>query len=345
MTARIDQAALTRLGACAAGFEWLAGQAQDGGLSIDAAIEALLAAGDTGFLAWGFLRAPEWRRRAPVELQARVMGPGYHALAGLVDGLPRFHWLDPPPGDEALDLRATVETHLRRLSPLGFAPPSATVPVLRRSLVEAFRLTAADVHPEGRSGEAHDDRGVLFQAAWRAAAAASGEHRGSAAERVVAALRKADRPAAPSPWFSLRFAVEAELADNLAEIAPVRDQTREAATDLATAGTYAAACRRFARAERDPAWIAAERAVFDGEAPTDALRSVVWAGRAVSEAACRDAVGEALWLLADVESPSPFAPLLDLWRWGYWPAGLVEEGFVVGDPRLPDPVSGGQDHV
>jgi hypothetical protein len=106
---------------------------------------------------------------------------------------------------------------------------------------------------------------------------------------------------------------------------------------------------------RDAAWAAARAAARDAAwaAAWDAAWAAAWAAAwdaawdaasAAARAAARDAAWAAAWaaasgaqhlVVADIVGwPSPWEPLLDLWRLGCWPIGVARGEFVVYVPEV-----------
>ena len=135
-----------------------------------------------------------------------------------------------------------------------------------------------------------------------------------------------------SSWTTTMANLLQDLREKLQPIHEVRQQAEEAVQDGLARGCYAQLPDLLGAAAGAPHPSAAP-ATPDAAGrliaePVQRLRQQVTA------AAERDAVGEALWLLADVQAPSPFPPLLTCWRQGVWPVGLLDDRFLLADPRL-----------
>ncbi|MFC1935300.1 hypothetical protein ACFLX9_00820 [Chloroflexota bacterium] len=88
------------------------------------------------------------------------------------------------------------------------------------------------------------------------------------------------------------------------------------------------------------AWATARRN-WDGATPWPSPQDALWqkvaysiraASRVVCGAAAADAARAAEYLVgAHRLPPNPFGPLMEVWRLGYWPMGVIEGRFVVGD--------------
>ncbi|MBI4339156.1 MAG: hypothetical protein HY680_04305 [Chloroflexi bacterium] len=64
----------------------------------------------------------------------------------------------------------------------------------------------------------------------------------------------------------------------------------------------------------------------------------------VSGAAAADAARAAEYLMGShLLPPDPFEPLMEVWRLGYWPMGVIEGRYVLGDlsPMIPSVAAAG----
>ena len=109
------------------------------------------------------------------------------------------------------------------------------------------------------------------------------------------------------------------VADWAAARDAARDAAEDAARDAAEDAAWSAARDAAWSAARDAAGSAARSAARD--AAGDAARSAAWAAeyRTVADL---------------VDWPSPWEPLVDMWRLGCWPVGVVRGEFVVFVPPV-----------
>jgi hypothetical protein len=113
-----------------------------------------------------------------------------------------------------------------------------------------------------------------------------------------------------------RTTVREWVEETLADIPGVAQQVRLAAGDPVHATVFRVVREKLRRG-----------GAVAGDDP-DPFRTCT----VIASQAREDAVGHALWLLADVQAPSPFEPLISLWRQGCWPAGISGGRFVLGVP-------------
>ena len=157
---------------------------------------------------------------------------------------------------------------------------------------------------------------------------------GPQGDKVVALLEAL----AGFAWLKPSSAVTAEQLHPLVE-----EHLRRLARFHALVGSASVRVVQGWRSISDAAWAAAWAAAWD--AARAAARTAAWAA---ASAAARDAARDAAWaaaraaasgaqhlVVADIVGwPSPWEPLLDLWRLGCWPIGVVRGEFVVYVPEV-----------
>lgn len=341
---RIDRQMLLRHQACREGLEWFSSQWPAESTSFADGLAALQRDGHRDFLAWVALHVPELRALAPPELVASVLGPRWSELAMLADSLSTFRWLAPTaPPDE---LAALVHMHAERL----VAQSGASAGFTASAVVPLEVAWSEVVPPVSESWDAQHGEGpppLEWAASWRCAYRAAQQGGEPAAEAALQALlasaqvttcapsqAQAALGLQPALWFEQRQRIIGDLSVQLRSIAKVAQQVCRTVDDIAFLRCYGRAKRCFAAASQEEAFSASGRSLWylTGQ-HTGEQEAVVHGASTVAATARLDVGAAALWLLADVRAPSPFAPILEIWRLGYWPAGPVNGTFLIGDPN------------
>ncbi len=345
---RIDRQLLVNHQACREGLDWFSTRFTTESTSFTDGLAALQRDGHPEFIAWAALHVPELRDLAPPELLAGILGPRWAELGALADRLSRFRWLAPT--QDAADVAGLIEMHGERLAAQA-GVPSGFNQVKIVPIEEAFAQVVAAVSQTWDAAQGDGPPAVSWALLWRRAylAARSG---GEAAAQTAVSRLLADAAATaaqvspgmaqaemalgvpPAPWFELRQRVIGDLSLQLRPIAQVAQQVCRTVDDLAFLRCYARTKRSLAAVSYGEDFTSAERVLIKlAGQHRPAAEAVVHGASTVAACARLDVGAAALWLLADVRAPNPFAPLLEVWRLGYWPAGAIDGTFLIGDPR------------
>ena len=334
MSLRLDAAALVERAACGEGEDWFSARFPDG-VEPARALAVALADGRPEFVAWAALRLPRLRGSVPSEALGAVLGPRAEALCALADAVAAERATAGSPSVEDSDRTVWTRlatTHARRLARFGPVVTPAFVAVEAWSLERLALTLLADL--EGAAAAEHHQTlpaplGRAFVAALRAASAGLPED--VATERLRAAALASPPASSPHTTASALGAIAGWLAERLRPLGPVARQVEAALGDVAFVSVFAAARAALAPLTADGGPWARAGAWVDAALGTErcAAAAVTAAAAALAHRARVDASVAGLWLLADVDAPSPAEPLVALWARHLAPWGLHGGTFVL----------------
>ncbi len=343
---------IEEFGACDKGAEWFVESFGENGVSVSQLVEKANADKKTGYLIWCAYRLP-WLRQALGEASLnRLIGLEHRALQTLVDELPHYSWLR---ADGISDRVATrlANTHLRRLAPLGFIPTASVISVVRWPLSGAWSHIVPTISLFAEDHE-FDAPPPLWSAVWRTAVKSHEETQKEHEERPSdETLRRAyatawamdDGGAIPNEfvddsllgWWHVRQHARESFGGDREED-PAVVQTEKVITDQVLEMVFSQSSSFFMELSRSPRWRTAEHTVsrvLGLPSDVDVLGQATFGARTLlAQHARDDALLHAQWLLHGDLGPSPFEPVLELWRHGLWPVGLLDDAFVVVDASL-----------